>query len=165
MFLVIVMAILLIGCTSNDPAKANTNSDEIGIVLDGIDVPDLVLEAAKGSVQKTFDIFAEDYPDYKYANWRIISLSYNYTYEELEGMKLVLYQLNYEFLSESPDSVVLAGGMYMTEDDWVMPTYPNSTYLIFQEDDNTLTFLESIMINDASPGSQLFTEDISSILQ
>ena len=69
----------------------------------------------------------------RYANWRILSLNFNYTYEELDDMKLVLYQLNDEFLSQSPENVVMAEGMTITEDNWVMPSYPNNNYLIFQE--------------------------------
>jgi hypothetical protein len=54
--------------------------------------------------------------------------------------------------------------MYITEDNWVMPGYPNSTYLIFQQEGDKLTFLQSIVENDCTPGTQIFTEDLLQIL-
>ena len=98
-----------------------------------MDVSDVALEAAREKVQKDFDLATEQFPGYGYANWRLLSLDYNYTYEDLDGMKLVLYQLNYEFLSQSPENIIMAGGMTITEDNWVMLSYPNNNYLIFQE--------------------------------
>lgn len=167
-FTMIITAIIFTGCAFNDTVntvKESTSTVERGIVLEGIDVPGIVLKAAKEKVQKDFDIATEYFPDYTYTNWRIKSLDYNYTYEELDGMKLVLYQMNYEFLSESPENIVIAGGMYITEDNWVMPCYPNSNYLIFQQENDTLSFLESIMINDSFPGDQLFTEDLHRVIE
>jgi hypothetical protein len=79
-------------------------------------------------------------------------------------MRLAIYQMNYELRTESPDSVVLAGGMYITEDNWVMPGYPNSTYLIFRQDGDKLRYLQSIVENDCAPGTQLFTDDLQEIL-
>ena len=162
---VIIMAIISTGCAVNDTPKEGTIDDKIGIISEEMDVSDVVLEAAKEKVQKDFDLATEQFPDYGYTNWRILSLDYNYTYEDLDGMKLVLYQLNYEFLSQSPENVVLAGGMTITEDNWVMPSYPNSNYLIFQEENDELSFLESVMINDSPPGTQLFTDDLLRVLK
>lgn len=153
--IVTIIAMLSIGCT---PSK------EVGVVLDGIDVQDDVLAAAKDRVQIAFDMDVEEYPDYGYVNWRIESLGYSYTYEDLDGMEIVIYQMNYEFLSESPENVVLAGGMYITEDNWVMPSYPNSTFLIFKQEDDSLISLGSVMINDSAPGDETFTEDIRRII-
>ena len=59
----------------------------------------------------------------------------------------------------------MAGGMTITEDNWVMPSYPNSNYLIFQEKNGELSFLESVMINDSTPGTQLFTDDFLRVLK
>ena len=140
--------------------KVNHSSDKIGFVMEGIDVPEVVLDAVKTQVE----INRADHPNYNYVNWRIENLTYSYTYDDLNGMQLTIYQMNYEFLTESPESIMLAGGMYITEDNWVMPGYPNSTYLIFQQEDNTLTFLQSIVENDCTPGTQLFTEDLLQIL-
>lgn len=58
----------------------------------------------------------------------------------------------------------MAGGMTIQDDNWVMPSYPNSNYLIFQEENDELSFLESVMINDATPGTELFTDDLLRVL-
>lgn len=163
--IVIMIALICGGCAFNDTEKEGRSNDEIGIVFDGIDVPDIVLKSAREKVREDFDMATKDFPNYGYINWRIKSLDYNYTYEEFDGIELVIYQLNYEFLSESPENIVLAGGMNITENNWVMPNYPNSTYLIFQQEDNRLGFLESVMINDSYPGEQLFTDDLQRILR
>ena len=54
--------------------------------------------------------------------------------------------------------------MYIAEDIWVMPGYPNSTYLIFRQDDDKLTFIQSIVENDCTPGTRLFTKDLQQML-
>ena len=162
---VMIMVIISTGCAVNDTSNEETIDDKIGIISEKMDVSDIVLEAAKEKVQKDFDLATEQFPDYEYTNWRILTIDYNYTYEDLDGMKLVLYQLNYEFLSQSPENVVMAGGMTITEDNWVMPSYPNSNYLIFQEENDKLSFLESVMINDPPPGTQLFTDDLLRVLK
>ncbi len=82
----------------------------------------------------------------------------------LTRMRSSMEGMNCEFLTESPDSVVLAGGMYITEDNWVMPGYPNSTYLVFRQDGDKLGYLQSIVENDCTPGTQLFTNDLLEIL-
>lgn len=161
---VIIIAAVCAGCTSDGNVKGSNSADEIGIVMDGIDVPEDILEAAKSEVGRIFERHREDFPDYGYVNWRIENLKYSYTYENLDGMRLVIYQMNYEFLSESPKNVVLAGGMYITTEGWVMPGYPNSTYLIFRQDGDKLVFLRSIVENDCEPGTQLFTEDLRRVL-
>lgn len=158
------VVLFCVGCSSLDRTDETSTDGEIGIVLEGIDVSDSVLEAAKKKVQNDFEIAQEDFPNYAYTNLRTESLDYNYTYENFEDMELVIYQMNYEFFSESPENIVFAGGMYKTEDGWIMPSYPNSNFLIFQKEDGELSFIESIMVNDAAPGSQLFTEDLQRVL-
>ena len=162
---VLVIAMILTGCAAIDSEKEETIDPIIGIVSEDIDVSETVLDAAKEKVQQDFDLATEHFPDYGYTNWRILTLDYKYTYEDFQDMKLVIYQMNYEFLSKSPENIVMAGGMEITEDNWVIPGYPNSNYLIFQQQDDTLSFLESIMINDSSPGTQLFTDDLHRALK
>ncbi len=161
---VIIIATVCAGCTSIGTIKDNTSTDESGFIMESIDVPQDILEAAKSEVERIFEMHREDFPDYGYVNWRIENLKYSYTYENLDGMRLVIYQMNYEFLSESPKNVVLAGGMYITTDNWFMPNYPNSTYLIFRQDSDKLIFLTSIMENDCEPGMQIFTDDLHRVL-
>lgn len=162
--ILVLTVIAGIGCNSAAVDNDNTSVDAIGIVLEGIEVSDVVLEAAKSKVEQFFEINCADFPDYKYVNWRIEDLKYNYTYEDLDGMQLVIYQMNYEFLSEAPENIMLVGGMYITEDNWVMTSYPNSTYLIFHQDEDELIFLGSIMANDCTPGTEIFTDDLRRIL-
>lgn len=70
----------------------------------------------------------------------IESLAHCYTYEDFEGMVLQVYRMNIEFLFDMPERVFLAGGMSMTEDGWVVPNYPSSKYLVFQQDKEALIF-------------------------
>lgn len=175
--MVMIIIILSVGCSrtpQNNNLIETTNNvtnteekiptDEIGLVMDGIDVPEVVLEAAKSHVEQLYEVNRKDYPDYNYVNWRIENLTYSYTYDDLNGMQIVIFQLNYEFLSESPEIIAITGGMYITEGNWVMAGYPNSTYLIFQQDNDKLTFIQSIVENDCTHGTQLFTEDLLQIL-
>ena len=82
---VMIMAIISTGCAVNDTSNEETIDDKIGIISEEIDVSDIVLEAAKEKVQKDFDLATEQFPDYEYTNWRILTLDYNYTYEDLDG--------------------------------------------------------------------------------
>jgi len=75
----IVIAIFCIGCTNNDTIKESATFGELGIVLEGIDVSDIVLDEAKKEVQKNFEMDSQNYPNYGHVNWRIEALGYNYT--------------------------------------------------------------------------------------
>jgi hypothetical protein len=52
--------------------------------------------------------------------------------------------------------------MYITEDNWVCPTYPNCTYLIFDANDKNFSkeLLFALMENDCFPGDETFTSDL-----
>ena len=139
----------------------NSDGAGIGIVADGVDVPDAVLASAKAQVSEYFKTAYADQPDCKYVNWHIELLDRTYTYEDLGGLTLNIYRLNYEFQSEAPENVVLSGGMYITDNNWVCPTYPNCTYLIFNADDGF--FFSAVMENDCEPGDEIFTADLSSM--
>lgn len=176
-FITMAMVFLGVGCAlidgNENPIKPPDNGkngvvsdspNKIGFVMEGIDVPEDVLAAAKTQTKQLFELSRADYPDYNYINWRISRLTYSYTYDDLNGMQLAIYQMNYEFLTESPENIVPTGSMAVTEDNWVTPGYPNSNYLIFQQDGNALNFLRFIVENDCTPGTQLFTEDLLGIL-
>lgn len=126
--------------------------------IDNIDVPKAVLSEAKDQVANYFNVICADIPEHQYTDWRIEKLEWVYIYAEADGMDLDIYCMNYEFLSEAPENIILAGGMYITEDNWVCPTYPNCTYLVFNADSNA--FLFAMMENDCYPGDELFTEDL-----
>lgn len=119
---------------------------------------DAVFSAANAQVAKYFEAARTDFPDYGYADWRIELLERVYTYNDTDGPALDIYRMNYQFLSEAPENVVPAGGVYVTADGWVCPTYPDSTYLVFNADTDTLLF--TMMENDCHPGDESFTSDL-----
>ncbi len=110
---------------------------------------------AKNYVQEQFELYGEGYSD-----WRIEDLRYQYTYDDFNGMKLHIYRFNYEFLANNPDEVELVGGMEMDEEGWVVPGYPNSNHLIFEEKDGKLEFVGKFGANDCYPGDALYTSDL-----
>lgn len=140
------------------PRNNEASEDPYETVMDGIDVSNAVLLAAKDQVSKYFDMNCVDFPECEYVAWRIEKLERVYTYNDMESLTLDIYLMNYEHLSEAPENVIMAGGMYITEDNWVCPTYPNCTYLVFNADSDT--FLFAMMENDCSPGDALFTDDL-----
>ncbi|MBE5877309.1 MAG: hypothetical protein E7290_10540 [Lachnospiraceae bacterium] len=118
-------------------------------------IPEQVKGEAKNYVQEQFELYGEGYSD-----WRIEDLRYQYTYDDFNGMKLQIYRFNYEFLANNPDEVELVGGMEMDEEGWVVPGYPNSHHLIFEEKDGKLKFLGKFGANDCYPGDAIYTSDL-----
>lgn len=56
--------------------------------------------------------------------------------------------------------------MELDDEGWLLPTYPNSTYLVFSvEDKEKPVYLFGIMENDCSPGDELFTSDLINALR
>lgn len=179
--IILIAVVVAAGCTfGGKNGSTNDLPDTVGYVMEGIDVPDDVLAAAKTQTKQLFDIYRTSHPDYNYINWRIENLEYSYAYyvnkrnealiysdayKASNGMKIIIYQMNYEILTQSPENIVLAGGMYITEDNWVMPDYPNSHYLVFEQDGEKSIFLHSMMENDCSPGDDIFTDDLLRILK
>ena len=144
-----------------DRGTGTNQTMTIGQMSTGNDVPDVVLDAAKQYVTEMFQggrrngINADDY-----STWRIESLAHVYTYEDLMGMTLQVYQLNYEYLAIDPESVLLFGGMTIDDEGWVVPGYANSTYFIFMQEGEELIHLLTLFENDCSPGDETFTNDI-----
>lgn len=171
--LIAFFTIGLLGCNQKDSSIAQidkppfTSSIETSdnehiddLMIDNTNIPENVLDIAKQIVTESFTENKLMFPAYNYVEWRLKNLTYSYTYEDLKGMKLVIYQMNYEFLSDSPEKIRLVGGMYITQDNWVMPNYPNATYLIFNQQDGKLSFQHVLLQNDCQPGDPLFTEDL-----
>lgn len=167
--MVLLIVTLASGCTPAD--KSNESStviddnssygDTVETVMEGKDVPHAVLVAAKNLVAEYFYMNCADFSDYKYTAWRIEKLEWAYTYGEINGMTLDVYRMNYEYLAEAPENIVFAGGMYITEDNWVCPTYPDCTYLVFNADSEAFAFV--MMENDCYPGDEIFTADLQRI--
>jgi len=173
LIITLVMVLLIVtlasGCTTTDKSNESSpviddnssSGDTIKMVMEGIDVPNPVLIAAKNQVAVYYDMNCADFANYEYTAWRIDKLELAYTYGEMEGMTLDIYRMNYEYLTEAPENIVFAGGMYITEDNWVCPTYPDCTYLVFNADSDS--FLFAMMENDCYPGDETFTADLRRI--
>lgn len=160
--ILVLTAILgaLAGCSVGEDGERKE-----GIVMEGIEVPAVVLDKAKELVAAWYDNAREGFDDYHYENWRIQSLAQRYTYEHFSGMTLQVYQMNYQFLSGTPEKVVSAGGMTVDEEGWVVPDYPDSRFLIFRQEGESLTFLTELFENDCLPGDELFTGDLQGALE
>lgn len=164
------------GTDSTDRSKdeMGTDADDADSRSDGMetvngeethDVPDVVWEQAKQYVQAAFGRTQEDYEqgiglDNSYKEWRIEHLEHCYTYDRIAGMTCEIYRLNYEFLAETPKDIVLAGGMSMSDDGWVVPESPNSNYLVFAETEAGLSYFCGMYENDCEPGDEVFTWDL-----
>ena len=169
------------GTAQTTPAPAESEEDPAlsGQVWEGVDVPDAVLAAAESYVWDQYVYWSENSgavgmvdgememigQPADYDDWRIESMELTYHYDGLEGVTLDVYRLGWRLHTTTPDQVLLAGGMEMDEDGWVLATYPNSTYLIFDVGAEEPVYLFSSMVNDCEPGSELFTETIRRPLQ
>ena len=90
-------------------------------------------------------------------DWRVEDLRHSYTYEDFDGMEdLDIYVYNVKFLSDNPENMLLAGGMYVTDDGWYCPDYDNSRYLVFEGE----KFICAFGSNDSEPGTELFTSGL-----
>ena len=173
----------LVACdTSPAPSSSapTAAAGPAGQVWEGVEVPDAVLTAAQAYVQDQCRYWSENSgavaivagevemigESADYDGWRIESMELACHYDELEGAALDVYRLGWRLHTTTPDRVILAGGMEMDEEGWVLATYPNSTYLIFDVSGGEApVYLFSSMVNDCAPGSELFTETIRRPLQ
>lgn len=144
--------------TEETAPKEKSDQDTEGFDLILIEAPAVVLDAANQYIERGYVDMRNR--GYGYSDWRIESLGPVYTYEDFEGMKLQVYQLNYEFLADDPEKVQLVGGMTMDEEGWVVPGYPYSTYLIFCQEGEDLSYLTVLGENDCFPGDETFTNDL-----
>lgn len=171
----VILAIVILFATSgdkeavSDKAGQGMNGEEMetegnpaeSMAVSEFQVLDTVLETAiQWVAQKYADRQGEGYCD-----WRIESLAHAYTYEDLEGMTLQIYRMNYEFLADDPEKVSLVGGMMMDQDGWVVPEYANSTYFVFKQEGEALSYLTLLIENDCFPGDEIFTHDLKQRLE
>lgn len=175
LFLVILFTIsmgTLIGCSAVDKTAAETQNrtdtqEELEMDTPPLetasmdtDIPDIVLDEAQVWTIEEYEYYKRISPGSDYSDWRIESLAHCYTYEDFDGMTLQVYRMNIEFRAKAKDSVILVGGMSMTEDGWVVPDYPNSRYLVFRQDGEELTLLTRMFENDCEAGDDTFTQDL-----
>lgn len=158
----------LTGCTAGDGQPTDTPIEMSAAELetDTVDagIPDIVQEEAQTWTKEEYEYCKRVSPGSEYSDWKIESIAHCYTYEDFDGMTLQVYRMNIMFLSRAKDSVILAGGMSMTEDGWVVPDYPNSRYLVFRQDGEVLTFLTRMFENDCEAGDDTFTHDLEHLL-
>ena len=154
----IISIVMLFATTAKKQEQTVKDEDVTYVTIDeeafnsDVEVPDVVVDTATQVVSL---IYAEMKND-NYSSWRVDPL----TYEDLDGMTIQIYLLNYAFEAIDPDKVFLTGGMEMDENGWVVPDYPNSNYLIFKQEGVELTYLTNFWINDSFPGEEIFTEDL-----
>lgn len=133
-------------------------------VMDGVNVPEDVLNAAKSVVREKYEAeLMADGPGFD--DWRIERMSGPWYYQEGD-FNIEVWRMNYEMHTTTPELVGMAGGRYITEDAWVSPGYPDCDYLFFQVDeDGNRTYLYTAMENDCSPGTELFRSDMIARLE
>lgn len=140
-------------------------------VMEGIDAPEDVLDAAKTAIHDDYEYMRMHTgviggggemigTPAEYDDWRIENLEGPY-FENIAGASYEIWNFNYEFHTTTPERVILAGGCYLTEDAWYCPTYPDCTYLYFQlSEDGSRRYLYSSMENDCFPGTEMFRMDM-----
>ncbi len=144
-------------------------------------LPEAVVTAAEDYVQQDYAYWCGSSGVYAtedemigepatYDNWRIEGMEQVYQYTDVAGYALDVYRLDYRIHTTTPDQVVLAGGMELDKEGWLLPTYPHSTYLFFslrytETGTPEPVYLFAMMENDCAPGDELFTSDLENRLR
>ena len=142
-----------------------------GQIMEGVDVPEAVLEAAMAhaeSVRASWDDPGSSYAGMAggagFDDWRIEGLELVDHYDALEGRVVDVYRLDYRIHTPNPNAVMLAGGMELDQEGWLLPTSPGATYLVFAVEGEAPVFLCSVLIRDCEPGSEAFLEHLRGAL-
>lgn len=162
-----------------DPPPTETIAP-VGIIAQGIDVPGEVLDAAIEYVEGRLARAAEHSgalefvdgqwrekdlgPLPEFDHWRIEGIETCYDAKALGELTVDVYRVDYRLHTTTPERVVLAGGMELDEEGWLLDTYPESTYLVFLLNYSTPHHFVT-MINDCAPGSALFDETLLSHME
>ncbi len=99
-------------------------------------------------------------------DWRIESFTGFYS-EQFGDIVIEGWSFNYELHTTTPENVILAGGRYITMDDWVSPGYPGCEWLFYRLSgaaNENRALLWHDMINDMSTDSWAFKENVISHL-
>lgn len=154
---ILIAAFSFVSCSGDSAKPAHE------VRFDGI--PDYVCDVVAEQIQNEFDKRKNDGEYYESTrpeavwhalDWRVEDLRHDYIYEDFDGMKLDIYAYNVKFLSDNPENMLLAGGMYITDDGWYCPDYDNSRYLVFEGE----KFICAFGSNDSEPGTDLFTSGL-----
>ena len=102
-------------------------------LMEGAEAPEDVMAVLRDYVQEQYTgdheglLFVEggDFvpAPLEYDDWRIESIE-GPSYVSVGGLDFAIWSMNYELHTTTPESVILAGGTYMTEDCWVSPVTP-----------------------------------------
>ncbi|MDR2088920.1 MAG: M56 family metallopeptidase [Clostridiales Family XIII bacterium] len=133
-----------------------------GEIPDNPDVPQEVIDAAVEFVKNDYEtgIIGLEYArenGAEFDNWRIYYIEHAYRYDDT-GVDV--YRFEWRVHTTTPDKIVLAGGMDLDSDGWLLDTYPHSWYLIFRDTGGKPAFLTVMMENDCVPGDDMFTQDM-----
>ncbi len=135
---------------------AKKAAEEIGIIAEGIHVPSAVLNRAIEQVQYQFE---KDIQTLPYQNWRLNSLSLDYTYDAshnaLGGRVLEIYRFGFDFYTETPNAMMMAGGMIDRGDGWIGVHYLNSHFIVYDPVNEAVVC--TLFSNDSGPGEERFT--------
>ncbi len=99
----------------------------------------------------------------EYDDWRVDYFAGPYVYS-YGGATVEGWWFNYELHTTTPEDVVLAGGRYLTEDDWVSPGYPGCDALFFEVKDGSYRLLHSGMYQE-SPESYYMSEQVLQMME
>lgn len=142
-----------------------------GQIQEGIEVSEAVLEAASAYVEAVRSSWSD--PDSKYGSmsggalfdgWRVEALERADHASGLEGYALEIYQLDYSIHTQTPNALLLTGGMSLDQEGWLTPVEPGSTYLVFDGSGGTPVYLFPLVVEDCSPGTPLFSQRLLSAL-
>lgn len=138
-------------------AKTPTHLSEVGIVAEEIAVPDAVLGAAVAQVTQQFE---KDSATLPYVKWRLNGIALDYTYDEtnqaLAGLEI--YRYSFDFYSETPDDIMMAGGMVKRGDGWIGVHYLNCHFVVY--DPTAGEAICTFFINDSEPGQERFAVEL-----
>lgn len=125
-------------------------------VSPGVAGPEDVMTALRQIVQEQMEKRVQDrvLADAGIDGWRIVSLTGPWQ-ERYDGLTVEIYRYNYELHAAAPETVMWSGGLYVDEDGWVSPAYPDCDYIYFRlRTDGGRTYLFHDISNDVGPGSE-----------
>lgn len=128
-------------------------------------VPAEVLSAIGEDVKGKYEQFLLNLDDWPIAagnsgmpefdGWRVENLEGPFE-NDIRGVRVEIWRVNYEYHADDPVKAeyMLVGGMYVTEDGWLCPTYSNCTYYVFILDEQGNRRLGTVMMaNGCGPDS------------
>lgn len=121
------------------------------------------IETKEGDLAQLMGSQMPGQPPAEYDDWRINYFVGPYTYS-YGGATVEGWWFNYEMHTTTPKSIVLAGGKYITEDNWVSPGYPGCDALFFEVKDGSYRLLSSSMVQE-SPESYFVNAQVLRMME